>query len=334
MALRIGVLGAARIAREFVAGVRPSRRVTVVSVASRDRSRAEAFARALEIERWHGSYEEMLADDGIDAVYLALPNGLHGTWAIAAARAGKHVLCEKPLASHEIEGRAMFAAAAECETVLMEAFPYQHQHQTRQLLQLVKNGAIGEVRAFQGAFGFFLTDPQDVRLDRALAGGALRDVGCYPLSLARLVFGSRPHSAGAHAVWHPGGVDWTLAGTVEFEGGLAQITCSLEVAATRQAVIAGSGGVLETDFRNHTDVGEPPKLRLRRRSGASGAFELMPVERANGFLLEAEAFADLVEARDPEALEASKLVTLDVLGAIDALLSSARSGMSANIPQA
>lgn len=333
MALRIGILGAARIAREFVAGVRPSTRVKVLSVASREPSRAEAFARGLGIERWHASYEALLADDGIDAVYLALPNGLHGTWAITAARAGKHVLCEKPLASHEIEGRAMFAVAAECGTVLMEGFPYQHQHQTRQLLRLVKDGAIGEVRAFQGAFGFLLADPRDVRLDPSLAGGALRDVGCYPLSLARLVFGGRPHAASAHAVWHPGGVDWTLAGTVEFEGGLAQIACSLEVAATRQAVIAGSGGVLETDFRNHTDVGEPPKLRLRRRPGGAGAFELQPVERANGFLLEAEAFADLVESRDPEALEARKAATLDVLGAIDALLSSARSGMSANIPQ-
>ena len=335
MTLRIGVLGTARIAREFVAGVKPSRRVEVVAVASRDPARAEEFARANGIVRWYGSYELLLADEVVDAVYLPLPNGLHRAWAVAAARAGKHVLCEKPLAAGEAEGREMFEAAAESDTVLMEAYPYQYQQQTQELVRLVRTGAIGEARYLQGAFGFLLSDRKDVRFDPALAGGALRDMGGYPLSLSRLVFGSRPVRATAQARWHPGEVDTTLTGTVEFAGGgLAQIACSLEVAATRLAVIAGSAGVVETDFRNHTDVGDAPLLRIRRGAAGTQPFEALKVERANGFLREAEAFAHLVEMRDRTAFEATRAVTLDVLAAMDALLESVRCGAPVAIPRA
>jgi len=333
--LRIGVLGTARIARGFVAGVRGSSRVQVVAVASRAADRAAAFAQELGIPRSLASYDELLADGDVDAVYNPLPNGLHARWSIAAARAGKHVLCEKPLACDEPEGRAMFDAAAAAGVELLEAFPYYFQPQTLELLRLVSVGAIGEVRHVQAAFGFVLTNPDDVRLDPQLGGGALLDVGCYPVSLARLVFGSRPLRASAVARFMDSGVDRTLAGTLEFAGGgLAQISGSFATASHRRALIAGSEATIETDYRNHTDREEPPTLRLKRGPRSDSAFETLSVPRANGFFLEAEAFADLIERGDRATLDTHRAASLDNLATLAALLESARTQRAVDLPAA
>jgi predicted dehydrogenase len=329
----MGVLGAARIARGFVAGVRGSSRVQVVAIASRAADRAAAFAQELDIPRSFASYDELLGDGEIDAVYNPLPNGLHAPWSIAAARAGKHVLCEKPLACDEPEGRSMFEAAAAAGVELLEAFPYRFQPQTLELLRLISAGTIGEVRVVQAASGFVLDKPDDVRLDPQLGGGALLDVGCYPVSLARLVFGSRPLRASAVAHFTESGVDGTLAGTLEFAGGgLGQISCSFATAAHRRALIAGSEGTIETGYRNHTDGGEPPTLRLKRGGRSDAAFATLSVPRGNGFLLEAEAFADLIERRDRATLGAHRAASLDNLATLAALLESARVRRPVDIP--
>jgi predicted dehydrogenase len=191
MSLRIGILGAAKIAGSFMVGAKASARAAVVAVASRDRGRAEAFARQHEIPRAYG-YADLLADREVDAVYIPLPNALHAEWSIAAARAGKHVLCEKPLAVDEAQARAMFAAADAHRVVLLEAFPYMFQPQTLEIEQQIASGAIGEVRTMFAAFGFTVADPANIRLDARLAGGALMDAGCYPVSFARQVFRARP----------------------------------------------------------------------------------------------------------------------------------------------
>ncbi|HEU4734131.1 MAG TPA: Gfo/Idh/MocA family oxidoreductase [Kofleriaceae bacterium] len=323
MGLRIGILGAAKIAGSFMAGARASSRVEVVAIASRERARAEAFAREHGIAR-ACSYDELIADPGIDAIYNPLPNSLHAEWSIAAARAGKHVLCEKPLAVSEAEAQAMFAAADAAGVVLLEAFPYMFQPQTLEIERLIAAGAIGEVRLMFGTFGFTIADPGNIRLERALGGGALMDAGCYPVSFVRQVFGVRPARVAAAARW-VGGVDQTLAATLEFPGGgIAQISCSFATAVHRRAIIAGSAGVIETDFHNHTDRVAQPGYRIKRGTDWLADFETVPVASENGFRVEIDAFADLIVREDRASERARRLASLDNAWTLAAILDSAR----------
>jgi predicted dehydrogenase len=323
MSLRIGILGAAKIAGSFMVGAKASSRAAVVAVASRDRTRAQAFARHHEIPRAYG-YTDLLADREVDAVYIPLPNALHAEWSIAAARAGKHVLCEKPLATSEAEAQAMFAAADAHRIVLVEAFPYLFQPQTLELEQLIASGAIGEVRTMFAGFGFTVADPANIRLDARLGGGAVMDAGCYPVSLARQVFRARPTRVTATAHW-AGGVDQTLAATLEYPGGgIAQVQCSFATAVYRRAIIAGTTGVIDTDYHNHTDRVSAPSYRIKRSVDWAAEFETVPVASANGFRVELDAFVDLIERDDRAALLARRTASLDNAWTLAAILDSAR----------
>jgi predicted dehydrogenase len=324
MVLRIGILGAAKIAGSFMVGAKASSRVAVVSVASRDRGRAELFAKHHDIPRVYG-YTDLLGDRDVDAIYNPLPNSLHAEWSIAAARAGKHVLCEKPLAGTEPEARAMFAAADAAGVVLLEAFPYMFQPQTREIERLIASGAIGEVRTMFGAFGFTVSDPANIRFDAQLGGGALMDAGCYPVSLARQVFGVRPHRVTAIARWI-GSVDQTLATTLEYPGGgIAQISCSFATAVHRRAIIAGTGGVIDTDYHNHTDRVTAPSFRLKRSPDWTAEFDTVPVPSENGFRAELDAFADMIEREDRAAVHARRAASLDNAWTLSEILERARS---------
>jgi len=204
--LRIGILGCANIARQFVRDVAPSPAVRVVAAASRQLGTAADFCAAMGIARAHSSYEALLADPEVDAIYLPLPNSLHAEWAIKAAQRGKHVLCEKPLALSGEQALAMFAAAEQQGVVLLESYPYYFQPQTADMLALLHGGAIGDVRAVQASFGFMLANPSgNIRMQPELGGGALLDAGSYALSLIRLVMGSacRPTPPGPRPAWTP-----------------------------------------------------------------------------------------------------------------------------------
>lgn len=328
MRLRIGILGAAKIAGSFMVGARASSKVEVVAVASRDPERGEAFARAHGIPRWM-SYDALIADREIDAVYNPLPNALHAAWSIAAARAGKHVLCEKPLAVGVAEVEAMFAAADAHGVMLVEAFPYLFQPQTLELERRIAAGEIGEVRTMFAAFGFTMADAGNIRLDAALGGGALMDVGCYPVSFARQVFGRRPERVTAVARWADG-IDQTLAATLEYPGGgIAQISCSFATAVHRRAIIAGSAGVIETDYHNHTDRAPEPSYRIKRTTDWQAGFETVPVPSENGFRLELDAFADLVAREDRATERARRSASLDNAWTLAAITASARASARA-----
>jgi predicted dehydrogenase len=321
--LRFGILGAAKIAGSFMWGAKSSSRVEVVAIASRDPARAQAFAGTHGIPR-ACSYGELLADPEVEAVYIPLPNSMHADWSIAAARAGKHVLCEKPLAIHEAEARAMFEAADAHGVVLVEAFPYWFQPQTLEIERLIRSGAIGEVRTMFAAFGFLLDDPGNYRLEAALGGGALMDVGCYPVSFARQVFGARPARVTAVARF-VGAVDQTLAATLEYaSGGIAQISCSFATAVHRHAIIAGSTGVIETDYANHTNRVAAPSFRIKRGVGWQIEPETVPVPPEDGFRVEIDAFADLIERDDRAAIAALRAASLDNAWTLAAILDAAR----------
>jgi D-xylose 1-dehydrogenase (NADP+, D-xylono-1,5-lactone-forming) len=323
MGLRIGILGAAKIAGSFMVGAKASSRVEVVAVASRDRARGEAFAAAHGIAR-ACSYDELIADRQIDAIYNPLPNSLHAAWSIAAARAGKHVLCEKPLAVAEAEAQAMFAAADAGGVMVVEAFPYLFQPQTLAIERLVASGAIGQVRMMFATFGFTIAEPGNIRLDPALGGGALMDAGCYPVSFVRQVFGVRPARVTATAQW-VAGIDQTLAATLVFPGGgLAQISCSFATAVHRRAIIAGATGVIETDYHNHTDRAAAPAYRIKRSTDWQADFETVAVPSENGFRVEIDAFAEMVERGDQVAERARRIASLDNAWTLAAILDAAR----------
>ncbi|MPZ17912.1 MAG: gfo/Idh/MocA family oxidoreductase [Luteitalea sp.] len=242
---RWGILGTARIVRRLVEPLR-SQGHALVAVASRDRGRAEAFARDWQIPRAHGAYDDLLADPDVDAVYIPLPNALHAAWTINAAAAGKHVLCEKPLALTVGEVEAMGEAAARHGVVVAEAFMYRHHPVTLAARQLVLEGAVGSVRHLRGAFTFLLTGDHNVRLDPRLGGGGLWDIGCYPVSWMRYVLGADPLEVSATIVTGSTGVDVAAAATLRFPGDiLGQFDCGFTAPFRTEMQVVGSEGVLD-----------------------------------------------------------------------------------------
>lgn len=331
--LRMGILGTARIARKFVAGVRPSKHVQVTGVASRDADKARQFARDQALLRSFDSYERMICDPDIDAVYNPLPNSLHAEWSIRALEAGKHVLCEKPLTFNERDARKMFDTAKRRGLHLAEAFPYRAQPQTLKLEELIQRGTIGAVRHIHATFAFTLTDPEDIRLRPDLHGGALMDLGIYPVSLVRMIAKQRPVRVRAVARWNGDqeeAVDRTLAGTLEFHDGLmAQLMCSFDAALHREALIVGSGGTIHTTFRNHTSAEEPGDLRLREGADGDARESVIRTESTNGFLAEADSFAGMVHGSVKQWSGATAAESIDNAMTVRALLESAHAGGAA-----
>jgi predicted dehydrogenase len=335
-ALRIGILGCANIARQFVRDVAGSPNVVVAAAASRRLDSALEFSKSFGIERSYGSYEALLADADLDAVYIPLPNSLHAEWAIKAAQAGKHVLCEKPLSLGLQQAKDMFAAARDKQVFLLEAYPYEFQPQTAAMLQLLSEGAIGQVRSVQASFGFSLAKPDgNIRMNPELGGGALLDAGSYPLSIIRLVMGCAPSRVMADASWSESGVDISSMATLFYaDGRRAQLSCAMDVANVRRATISGSAGTIETEYLNHTSeaAGEhpwgylPSQLRVRRGTANSVAFEEIQSATGSGFLFAAERFADLVASGDGATINTRAQASLDNAATLEAIARSARLG--------
>jgi predicted dehydrogenase len=343
--LRIGILGCAGIAHPFARDLALSHLATVSAVASRDASKAASFAATHRIARHHGNYEALLNDAQVDAVYIPLPNSLHAEWAIKAAQAGKHVLCEKPLALGRSEAQAMFNAAQQHGVMLLEAFPYYFQPQTGDMLALLQSGAIGEVQSAHASFGFMLkapvaNAPLNIRLNPDLGGGALLDVGCYALSLIRLVMGEAPAQVQAHASFTASGVDISLMATLLFaDGRRAQLSCAMNAANHRHASIVGTCGTLQTEYLNHTSVvptGDafgyvPSRMQSRVDANASGAksavFKEITSPTGSGFRFAAEAFAKVIAEQDFAAVARAAQASLDNAATLEAIARSARSGL-------
>lgn len=284
MPVKWGILSTANINGLFLEGAREAENLEVVTVASRDRARAEQFAREHGIPSVHNSYEELLADAEVEAVYIPLPNSMHVPWTIRALEAGKHVLCEKPLSRHLSEVEEAFDVAERQGRLLMEAFMYRHNPQTRRLCQLVAEGAVGRLRLVRGSFSFFPPDPANVRLSAELDGGALMDVGCYCVSGARLLAGE-PESVTAVQVLGGGGVDVVFAGMMSFPNDvIAHFDCGLALARRDDLEVVGEEGSLFLDDPWHCRV---PVIELRR-NGETERIELPP---ANSYRLEAENFS-------------------------------------------
>jgi predicted dehydrogenase len=275
-AVRWGVLSTARINRKVLAGARAADGVEVIAVGSRDRERGEAFAAEHGIDRVHGSYEDLLADPEVEAVYIPLPNAMHVPWSVQALGAGKHVLVEKPLSRSGAEAEAAFDAAAKADRLLVEGFMWRYHPQTEALVRLA--GEIGPLRVVRAAFGFPLgDDPGNVRLQSELDGGALMDVGCYCVSALRLLCGE-PERARGEQILAGDGVDGRFAGTLRFPGGvLGTFDCGFDVPPRGVIEMVGEGGTVVSEDPWH---GTEPRLL---RDG-----EPVEVEQADPYRLELE----------------------------------------------
>jgi xylose dehydrogenase (NAD/NADP) len=313
-AVRWGFLSTANINDKLLPGAKESPDVNVVAVASRDAARAEAYARERGIERSYGGYDELLADPDVEAVYISLPNSMHVAWSIRALEAGKHVLCEKPLSRHPEDVERSFDAAEKTGRILMEAFMFRHNPQTKRLVELVEGGAIGRLRLVRAAFSFPLDDASNVRLNAELEGGGLMDVGCYFVSGSRLLAGE-PESVFGEQVAAASGVDELFTGTLRFPGDvLAEIDCGLVLPGRDELEAIGEDGSIFLDDPWH---GRTPVLELRRDDGTE-RIELEPVD---SYRLQLENMSAAVRGRGKPLLGRD-----DALGqarAIDALYRSA-----------
>ncbi len=300
-AVRWGVLSTANINRKVLAGAREADGVEVVAVGSRDRARGEAFAAEHGIERVHGSYEDLLADPEVDAVYIPLPNSLHVPWSVRALEAGKHVLVEKPLSRRAADAEAAFDAADRAGRLLMEGFMWRYHPQTDALVRTAAE--LGPLRVVRAAFGFTLPDdPSNVRLQRELDGGALMDVGCYCVSALRLLCGE-PERVSGEAVTAGDGVDGRFTGMLRFAGGaLGLFDCGFDVPPRGALEVVAAEGTLTAQDPWH---GGSPKLTLTR---PDGSVEDIPVERADPYQLELEDFSAAIrEGREPRLGRADAL---------------------------
>jgi predicted dehydrogenase len=244
--VRWGLLSTANINRKLIPAIRAATRGELVAVASRSRDSAETYARQWDIPQAFASYDAMLNSAEIDAVYIGLPNHLHAPWTIRALDAGKHVLCEKPFALSLAEVDAMIAAAERNNRVLMEAFMYRHHPQTKLVGEWIRSGKLGEIAAFQGVFNFSMGNRDNVRLNPAWGGGAMWDVGVYPMSFAQFVFGGPPVAVSAQQWIGAEGVDETFLGQMMYaEGGLAQFACGFRMPFHTRVSVMGTDGTIE-----------------------------------------------------------------------------------------
>jgi predicted dehydrogenase len=318
-ALEIGILGAARIAPSAL--VRPAAElpcVRVAAIAARDAERAAAFARRHGIARVHSSYAALLEDPELDAVYVPLPNGLHGHWTIRALDAGKHVLCEKPLAANAEEAEQMRGAAERTGRVLMEAFHWRYHPLAERLREIIASGELGRLRHVEASMCFPLPMLRDIRFDLALAGGAMMDAGCYPVSIVRFLAGAEPDVASARARSLRPGVDRAMRAELRFPNGVSgRVTASMlssQLLAISARAVGDDG---ELSVLNPILPHYFHRLRVRTRKGERR-------ERVAGpatYTAQLAAFAQAVRSGKPPPTDAAH--GLANMRAIDAIYAAA-----------
>jgi D-xylose 1-dehydrogenase (NADP+, D-xylono-1,5-lactone-forming) len=315
--VKLGILSTAHINRLVIPVAHASDKVELVAVASRDRARAEAYARKWEIERAHGSYDALLEDPDVDAVYISLPNTMHAEWSIRSVEAGKHVLCEKPFSRHADEVEAAFDAADKAGRLLSEAFMFRHNPQTARLVELVRDGAVGELRVIRGAFSYAMYDPDNIRLRTDVEGGSLMDVGCYCVSGSRLLAGE-PENVFGRAFVGPTGTDWVFVGSMGFPGDVvAHFDCGTCLPDRDELEVLGTEGSLFLDDPWHCRT---PVIELRR----DGAVERIELEPVDSYRLELENLADAIAGEAP--LRLGREDAVPQARALEALHRSAETG--------
>ena len=325
--VRWGVLGVARIATlKVIPAMQQGALTEVYGIASRDRARAAEAAAALGIPKAYGSYEEMLADPRIEAVYNPLPNHLHVPLSIRAAEAGKHVLCEKPIAMDAAQAAGLMAARDRTGVIIGEAFMVQAHPQWTRAVELVRSGRIGALRAARGSFGYFNPTPANIRNILAYGGGALMDIGCYAVKTSRMMFGQEPRRVAAAMARDAGfGTDILTSAVLEYPSGHCVFTCGTQVAPNQSMEFIGTTGRLWLDIPFNAIPGEISRLRIDDGSDLRGSGivteEFAPCDQ---YTLQGDLFSRAIRegGAPPVPLEDSILN----MAVLDALFRSAESG--------
>lgn len=290
MLIRFGILSTAKIARvHVIPAMKKADQVAVTAIASRDAGRARKVADDLEIPVSYGSYEEMLQSPEVDAVYIPLPNHLHVEWAMKALQAGKHVLCEKPIAMSRADALKLKAEAEKHPGLkVMEAFMYRHHPRWQRAAEIVRSGKLGEIRSVHSFFSYFNTDPDNYRNKLEMGGGGLMDIGCYPISVARFIFGEEPISVSGYSDTDPEFLtDRLTTGMMNFGTGTSVFTCSTQTYRDQFVKVHGTEGMMEIDWPFNTDPEKPSMLRISTDEGVSHE----TFKPCNHYTLQAESFA-------------------------------------------
>jgi predicted dehydrogenase len=293
--LRWGVLSTAKIGIEkVIPATIAASRCEVIAIASRDLGRAQAAASELGIARAFGSYEDLLGDPDVDAVYNPLPNHLHAEWTIAAARAGKHVLCEKPLATNSTDAELMIRACEAEGVLLMEAFMYRLHPTWEAVRGLLASGRIGELKSVQSWFSYFNEDPNDIRNQVDTAGGALYDIGCYCVNLSRMLFRAEPIRIQGSVSRDPiTGVDTLTSGILGFDEGIASFTCSTRAEPDQRVHVYGTEGRISLEIPFNIPWDRPTRVSVTAGGDppVRPETEVLTFDAANEYSIQAERFA-------------------------------------------
>ncbi len=324
--VRWGVLGAAKIAtRRVIPATQRSQHGEVVAIASRDLAKARAVADAAAIPRAYGSYEELLADPDVDAVYNPLPNHLHVPWSVRAAEAGKHVLCEKPIALTADEARTLIAVRDRTGVQIAEAFMVRTHPQWLGVRDLVRGGRIGDLRVVAGHFSYSRRDPADVRSRPEWGGGGLMDVGCYPIMLARWLFGAEPLAVVGMIERDPTlGIDRLASGMLQFAAGQATFTCSMQLVPHQRMQVFGTAGRIEVEIPFNAPADRPARVRVDDGAELGAAGTPIEFPAVDQYTLQADRFAEAV--RGVGAVPVPLEDAVGNMAVIDALFRSAETG--------
>jgi len=324
--IRWGVLGVAGIAtRRVIPAMQNGELTEVAGIASRDLAKAEGAARELGIPKAYGSYEELLADREIDAVYNPLPNHLHVPLSIRAAEAGKHVLCEKPIGLDAADARKLLAVRDRTGVTIGEAFMIQVHPQWRRTLELVRCGAIGALRFAMGAFGYYKDDPANVRFIPEYGGGGLLDVGCYPIKTSRMIFGEEPGRVSATLVRDAAGVDTLASAILEFPSGHCIFNCGMQVAGNQSMQFFGSKARIELEVPYNARPGGTSRLRIDDgRDPFGGGLTVEEFPPCDQYTLQGDAFSRAILDGTPPPVPLEDSV--QNMAVIDACFRAAQSG--------
>lgn len=314
--IRFGILSTANIGRKYVTpAIQHANQCEVVAVASRNLKYAESYATDFDIPRAYGSYEKLLADPDVDAIYIPLPNHLHVEWSIKSLQAGKHVLCEKPIGMDEKDAKKLQTESIKYPHLkVMEAFMYRHHPRWKRAVELVRSGKLGEIKAVHSLFTYYNVESGNYRNSSKMGGGGLMDVGCYSISIARLIYGREPKSAIGLSEYDPDfKVDRLTSGLLDFETGTSVFTCSTQCYKDQYVKIYGTQGKIEIDWPFNPDFLNTTVLK----TNIDGIDIIEEFEPCNQFTLQVDAFAESILGNKPVPISlADSIGNMKVIDAI------------------
>jgi len=329
--VRWGVLGVANIAvKQVIPAMQQGNWSEITAIASRELAKANQAAQSLGIPKAYGSYEELLADPEIEAIYNPLPNHLHVPWTIKAAEAGKHVLCEKPISLNAQEAQLLLAVRDRCGVQIQEAFMVRTHPQWLGVRQLIESGRIGELRSITGFFSYFNRDSQNIRNNPRIGGGALMDIGCYPITLSRFIFPTEPRRVLGLVERDPEmGTDRLTSVMLDFVSGQSIFTCSTQLAPHQRMNIFGTSGQIEIEIPFNAPADRPARIIINHNEGSGERREVKEFPICNQYAIQGDLFSQCIREKtsQPIVLEDS----IKNMSIIDAVFRSAESGSWENL---